>query len=314
MTVPNGAAGIDSANGTYLVSAYGHSDLSAADLVGNDQATVRANYASKFVMNGTSVFSDPTGPLAQLFGAIPGGAFGLAIIQYLVGLVITIVGPIPIIGTAFEDLANFLGLTHTTATTAATAMAVAFDAASHGEVHTGNPTSKTVPHTAAVTANGAMVAYVAVGPLTPQAYAKGFVTAKYNGADLESQGGIDCGHGTNGWLEQFTLLGPASGLHNLVVTAASPVHSIIVDVVTYTGCSGFSGFMSAATNSVKQDAVVRGSTNGMVSVGMASAAAIAGITGATQRSLQNVDTATTAGNLIVGDAPGADSVTVTATR
>lgn len=282
--------------------------------MGNDQATVVDMYKQRYLANGNSVFSNPTGVLAQLFGAIPGGAFGLAIIQYLVGLIGVLVGPIPIVGNAFQTIAAWLGFTHTTAVTAATAMAVKFDAASHDEVHTGNPTSKTVAHTAAVTANGAMVAYVAIGPLTPKAYAQGFVTATYNGVALKSEGGIDTGHGTDGWLEQFTLLGQASGLHNFVVTTADPVHSIIVDIVTYTGCSGFSGFMSAATNSTKQDAVVRGGTNGMVSVGMASAAAIASMTGATQRSLQNVDTATTAGNVIVGDAPGADSVTVTATR
>lgn len=191
---------------------------------------------------------------------------------------------------------------------------VTHDASSHGEVHTGNPTTKTVPHTTAAAANPAMVAHVAIGPLAPKAYAPGFVTVTYNGVALESKGAIDSGHATNGWLEQFTLKGPASGTHDVVVTTSAPVHSIAVNTDTYVACSGFSAFVSAATDSQSQSLTVRGGSGGLVVVGMASAAPIAALTGATQRSLQNIDTATTAGNLIVGDAPGADSVTVTATR
>jgi hypothetical protein len=201
--------------------------------------------------------------------------------------------------------------------TAVTAMAVAFDAESHGSINTGSPTTKTIPHTTATTANPAMAAFVEIGPLAPLAYAQGFTTVTYNGVAMKSEGGINSGHGTDGWLELFTLSGtpgPASGTHDVVITTHSPVHSIIGSVVTYTGCTGFSGFVSAATNAQGESLTVASGTNGMAVVGMASGGSIAHMPTGTQRSVQNVDTTTDAGNLIVGDAVGAALVTVSATR
>lgn len=72
MTVPNGAAGINTTDGLFLVSANGHGDLSAADLVGQDENTVRAVLGQKYVTNGTSVLSSPTSPLSQVFGGFAG--------------------------------------------------------------------------------------------------------------------------------------------------------------------------------------------------------------------------------------------------
>lgn len=121
MTVPNGADGIDTANGLLLVSAYGGGDLSPADLVGNDQDTVMALYKGRYLDNGNSVWTDPSGPLGLVFstlGAIPGIGFAEAILFQLVGAIVALIGPIPIIGPIVQSLANFLGLTHTTANTA----------------------------------------------------------------------------------------------------------------------------------------------------------------------------------------------------
>lgn len=118
MTLPNGAAGVNTTDGLFLVSANGHGDLSAADLVGNDQATMQAVYKNRYVLGGDSVWSDPSGPLGLIYstlGALPGVGFALAIIGALVNAIVAILGPIPVVGTIVETLASFLGLTHTTA-------------------------------------------------------------------------------------------------------------------------------------------------------------------------------------------------------
>jgi hypothetical protein len=117
--------------------------MTAADLVGNDKATVQAGYGNKYVLGGNSVWSNPTGPLAQLFGAIPGGAFGLGIIQAILGLIGNIVGPIPIVGTIYDDFAAFLGFTHTTAVAAQTGNQNIIDALIGGI--TGDPSSTDNP-------------------------------------------------------------------------------------------------------------------------------------------------------------------------
>jgi hypothetical protein len=121
VTLPGGAENVDTTNGLFLISAHGHGDLSASDLVGNDQATMEAVYKDKFVLGGTSVWSNPSGPLGLLFstlGAIPGVGFATAILSSLVDAIVSILGPIPIIGGIVTTLANFLGLTHTTANSA----------------------------------------------------------------------------------------------------------------------------------------------------------------------------------------------------
>lgn len=121
MTIPNGADGINTSDGILMVSAYGNSDLSAAELVGNDQDTVTALYKNRYIAGGNSVWSDPGGPLGQVFsvlGAVPGIGFAEAILYSLIGAIVALIGPIPIIGTIVQNLANFLGLTHTTANSA----------------------------------------------------------------------------------------------------------------------------------------------------------------------------------------------------
>lgn len=85
MTVPNGAAGINTTDGFMLVSAYDHGDLSAADLVGNDEDTVRALYSDRYIMGGNSVFSDPTGPLAMVWDGLRQGiSLPLSIIEAII--------------------------------------------------------------------------------------------------------------------------------------------------------------------------------------------------------------------------------------
>lgn len=118
--LPGGIANVDTTNAFQVVSANGNSDLSAADLVGNDEATVKAAFKNRQFTSGStgSVWTDSGGILAQVFGAIPGGALGLALISYLVNLIGTFISPLPIIGTAWDTFASFLGVTHTTANTA----------------------------------------------------------------------------------------------------------------------------------------------------------------------------------------------------
>lgn len=72
MTIPNGAAGVDTAGGIFLTSANGHGDLSIADLTGQSQDIVTSALKDKFITNGTSVWSNPTGPLAGVFGGFAG--------------------------------------------------------------------------------------------------------------------------------------------------------------------------------------------------------------------------------------------------
>jgi hypothetical protein len=119
--LPGGAADVNTTQGIYLVSAYGTGDQSIADLVGNDEATVKARYKSAYVNNSSSVWGNPSGVLAQVFGvlgAIPGMGLVEAIIAAIINAIVAVLGPIPIIGGMVETLANFLGVTHNTANTA----------------------------------------------------------------------------------------------------------------------------------------------------------------------------------------------------
>jgi hypothetical protein len=230
---------------------------------------------------------------------------------------VTVLGvkPLAFLTTWGEDLeaqaqAALTGATaaQTTATTVATAQAVAIDSTSFGSIATGSPTSLTVAHTCATPPNTELVVYVNAVPLSPQTYSGG-TTATYNGVAMAWQGAVNVGDASNGWLEVFTLNSPAAGTNNLVVTPPAAVASIEVSVTSYTGCSGVSGFASAASRATSQSLTVQTVANGMASVGFASTAPINQVlSGATTRSLQN----TPAGKLIVGDAPGGAAVTVTA--
>lgn len=75
MTLPNGAAGVNATAFPFILSANGNSATSVANLVGLDQPTVIAAYKAKYITGGNSVFSNPAGPLGQLFGGF--GAGGL---------------------------------------------------------------------------------------------------------------------------------------------------------------------------------------------------------------------------------------------
>lgn len=65
MAIPNGAAGIDTANGIFLVSADGNGDVSPAGLTSQDQANAVAKYKAKYLDGGNSVWSDIEGALGQ---------------------------------------------------------------------------------------------------------------------------------------------------------------------------------------------------------------------------------------------------------
>lgn len=82
MTLPQGAAGVDTTNGFFLTSGPASTgDQTAADLVDNTQDKVVATFKAKKITNGTSVFSNPTGVLSQVFGGlagIPGLVFSFA--------------------------------------------------------------------------------------------------------------------------------------------------------------------------------------------------------------------------------------------
>lgn len=74
MTVPNGAAGINAAGWPAIVSAVGHSATSTGDKKHHDQAAVVEMFKEKFVGtagSGISVFTSPTGPLAQALHGLP---------------------------------------------------------------------------------------------------------------------------------------------------------------------------------------------------------------------------------------------------
>lgn len=207
-------------------------------------------------------------------------------------------------GNLLSGLLSFILGTGTTLGGQGIIPAVAFDASSYGSVSTGSPTSLTVPHTCAPPPNTGLVTYVSIVPLTPETYAGG-THVTYNSVPMASQGFINLGDGTVGWEELFTLEGPTGGTNNLTVVPPAAVQSIAAASESATGCSGFSGFVSAATDAPSQSLTVQSVANGMVSIGMACATTISGITGATQRTLQT--------GLIVGDAPGGPSVTATAT-
>lgn len=116
--LPGGATDVNTTDGIYLVSAYGNGDMSAADLVGNDEATVKAVYKNRYLNNSSSVWGNPSGVLAQVFGvlgAVPGMGLVEAIIAAIINAIVAVLGPIPIIGSLVETLASFLGVTHTTA-------------------------------------------------------------------------------------------------------------------------------------------------------------------------------------------------------
>lgn len=119
MTVPNGAAGINTTDGLFLVSAYGHGDMSPADLVGNDQDTIRAILAGKYVNNGTSVLSSPDSPLAKVFGGAAGlPALLISLVEQLLGInlpdvtdvssLLDVIEGFPIIGPVIETLLDGL--------------------------------------------------------------------------------------------------------------------------------------------------------------------------------------------------------------
>jgi hypothetical protein len=95
VTLPNGPDGVNT-DYLFLTSANGHGNQSVADLVGNDQATVTDAYKQKYVANGSSVFSNATGPFGKIFGALTGG---------IPGLILSLLGEI---GSAVADLGNLV--------------------------------------------------------------------------------------------------------------------------------------------------------------------------------------------------------------
>jgi hypothetical protein len=102
MTLPDMGASVDTTALPFIVSANGNSPTSVADLVGNDQATVVAAYKAKYITNGTSVFSNPTGVLSQVFG-------GLAGIPGLVfSMVAKILAPFGALATDFSSIPDAL--------------------------------------------------------------------------------------------------------------------------------------------------------------------------------------------------------------
>lgn len=244
------------------------------------------NTAGTLSSDAMTLFSNLFANLFSLFGS------GGSILSALIG-----------------DIESFNPISFLAQFLAPAVQAVAPDASSFGSVTTGSPTSLTVAHACAATPNTGLVVYTEIIPLTPETYTGG-TTVTYNGVATPSAGTpVNLGDGTGGWLECFTLTAAAGGQNNVVITPPSAVQSIIASAQSYTGCSGFSSYVSAATDAVSQGITVQTVANGMGSFAFASAAAINDVpVGVTTRTLQN----TSAGNLIVGDVPGGAAVTATA--
>lgn len=123
MTIPNGPDGVKTGGAIGMTSAYGHGDMSIADLVGNDEETVKAAFKNRYLGSDDSVWANPSGPLAQVFSklnAVPGVGFVSAMAQQMFAGIFDALGNFPVIGQGFKDIGYFLGLTRKQATTADT--------------------------------------------------------------------------------------------------------------------------------------------------------------------------------------------------
>lgn len=116
MSLPGGPANVNTTDGLFLVSAAGYGNLSAADLIGQDQETVKAVYKNRFVNTGGSVWGNPSGPLAMVFDGVTGGLWSLILkpLGMLVTILVTVLDSIPVIGEPagdfVQDLAAMFGL------------------------------------------------------------------------------------------------------------------------------------------------------------------------------------------------------------
>ena len=148
-------------------------------------------------------------------------------------------------------------------------MALAVDAVSSSS-DDGTPSSLTWSHTCTGSDRGLVVGVTWVAAVT--------ASATYNGVAMTSEGAIQHSLSSSLRLEQFSLIAPATGANNIVVTFSAAVAGVIGGGVSYTGANqtdlcgtqvsvnnGVVGpatvNVSSATDEIVQDCVFKNSTD-----------------------------------------------------
>jgi hypothetical protein len=156
--------------------------------------------------------------------------------------------------------------------------AVTFDAvgpSANGATINGTNTTLTWTHVTSGS-NTAMVVSCTLSATSDTGYA---LAATYNGVAMTARSAVHSGAGTAGFVQQFTLIAPASGSHSVSVveSGGSTVTDLICGSVTLNGVdqtTGFRNFNSATGSGTSPSVTITSASGNMVVDAIANGTAI----------------------------------------
>jgi hypothetical protein len=189
-------------------------------------------------------------------------------------------------------------------------MAVTFDAVGPSAAGASAAAAASLTWAHTVGAGASIIAGASVGksPDTPT------ITATYAGAATTAGTAVHTGAGTAGYLRLFTLLTPATGANNVVVTLSTGTADLTGGSISATGVGSFKAQYSATGNSATASAVSAGSASGnLIAAFVADGDGTTSATApSTSRFIKNLNAATGGGNSAGATSPGTGSNVTTA--
>jgi hypothetical protein len=139
-------------------------------------------------------------------------------------------------------------------------------------------------------------------------------TATYAGVTMTPGTIIHSGGGTNGYLRVFTLLNPAVGANNVVVTLSSSTADLTGGSISFNGAGSFVAQYSATGNSATASATSSGSAaGGMIAAFVVDGGGTTSATApSTSRFIKDLNAATAGGNCAGATSPSTGSNVTTA--